>query len=41
LLNVQNEHAVLSPKSDRILFKLSIIDKTYHQVKQVLIDNLK
>ena len=36
LLNVQNEHAVLNPKTDRVLFKLSIFDKTYYDVKDIL-----
>ena len=32
LLNTQEKHAVLNPKYDRIMLKLSIFDKTYHDV---------
>lgn len=33
LLNLQEEHAVLNPKEKRYLFKLSIFDKTYEEIK--------
>jgi len=32
LLNLQKEHAVVNPKSDRIMMKLSIFDKPYNEV---------
>lgn len=36
LLNTQKEHAVISPSSQRILFKLSIFDKTFDEVRDIL-----
>lgn len=36
LLNVQDEHAVLEPKSKRYLFKMSIFDKTYQEIRENL-----
>lgn len=36
LLNVQEEHSVTNLKEDRLLFKVSIFDKTYNEVLQIL-----
>lgn len=36
LLDTQTEHAVLEVTSDRILFKLSVFDKTFEEIKDVL-----
>ena len=36
LLNVQEEHSVTNLKEDRLLFKVSIFDKTYYEVLQIL-----
>ena len=36
LLNVQEEHSVTNLKEDRLLFKVSIFDKTYDEVLQIL-----
>lgn len=36
LLNVQEEHSVTNLKEDRLLFKVSIFDKTYNEVLKIL-----
>ena len=36
LLNVQEEHSVTNLKEDRLLFKVSIFDKTYEEVLSIL-----
>lgn len=36
LLDVQEEHAVLNVTSDRILFKISIFDKTFGEIDSAL-----
>lgn len=36
LLNVQNEHAVFSPKTKRYLFKMSIFEKSFDEVRKKL-----
>ena len=41
LLNTQVDHAVLETKEDRWLFKLSIFDKTYDEVKSILMKHGK
>jgi hypothetical protein len=40
LLNTQKEHAVLNIKSERLLFKLSIFDICYDNVKNCLKNNI-
>lgn len=39
LLNTQKEHAVLNTVTDRVLFKMSIFDKCYDDVKEILKTN--
>jgi hypothetical protein len=36
LLNTSIEHAVLNPKTKRILFKVSVLDKTFKEIRDVL-----
>ncbi len=36
LLNTSIEHAVLNPKNRRILFKVSVFDKTFEEIKNSL-----
>ena len=36
LLNTSIDHAVINPKSKRILFKVSIFDKSFDEIKNVL-----
>ena len=36
LLNTTIEHAVLNPKNKRILFKVSVFDKTFEEIQNVL-----
>ena len=36
LLNTQQEHAVISPKTQRRLFKVSVFDKTFNEVSEIL-----
>lgn len=36
LLNTQKHHGVLSPETGRLLFKLSIFNRTYQEVRDVL-----
>lgn len=36
LLNTQEEHAVLNPKNDRVMLKLSIFDKNYYEVLECI-----
>jgi len=36
LLNVQKEHAVFEPRNKRYLFKMSIFDKSYQEIKENL-----
>jgi len=38
LLNTQAMHAVISPKSERILYKISVFEKSYDFVKNTLIE---
>jgi hypothetical protein len=38
LLNTQVMHAVISPKTERILYKVSVFDKSYDSVKNTLIE---
>lgn len=39
LLNTQEDHAVLETTQDRFLFKISIFDKSYEEVRDNLISN--
>lgn len=41
LLNTSVDHAVLNPKKKRILFKLSIFDKSFDEIKNVLPSKLQ
>jgi len=41
LLNTQAEHAVLNLTSDRILFKISVFDKTFEEVGKILPTKLR
>jgi len=40
LLNTQVEHAVLNVSSDRLLFKISVFDKTFEEISDVLFHKL-
>jgi hypothetical protein len=39
LINVQEEHMIAATLEDRYLFKLSIFDMNYEQVKEILYEN--
>lgn len=41
LLNTQVKHAVLSPKNTRYLFKISVFDKSFEEIKNVLPSKLQ
>jgi hypothetical protein len=41
LLNTSIDHAVINPKSKRLLFKVSIFDKSFEEIKNVLPSKLQ
>ena len=41
LLNTSIDHAVINPKSKRLLFKISVFDKSFEEIKNVLPSKLQ
>ena len=41
LLDTTVEHAVINPKFKRVLFKISIFDKSFEEMKQLLLPTIK